>query len=297
MPMGYQMINGKIEIEVEQAKVVKKIFEDYIHGKSLLSIAKQLSEMGLLNAHKKPNWNHGSVGKILKNVKYKGDYSYPVIISEDIFNQAQILREEQVLRLGRTPQKNRSQKQNPFYQKVVCGECGSYYSVYAQQSGKTVYKKKWKCMKYVHKNKVFCRNTFLKTEELEHIFIEAVNEVLNKRWMLDKPQKKQRPKMSHELREVEEEIKVLEKNGEFSSPQLAHLIYKRAELYYQGAVIDDYQNKCEIIKEALGDMKLINQCDQRLLETIIDHIKIYKEGKVEVMFINGIIIKQELDYK
>ena len=75
MPIGYKMINGNIEIDEEQAKTVKTIFEEYTEGKSMLAIAKELTEKGIFNANKKTNWNHGSVGKILQNVKYMGDTS------------------------------------------------------------------------------------------------------------------------------------------------------------------------------------------------------------------------------
>ncbi|WP_313560232.1 recombinase family protein [Ruminiclostridium cellobioparum] len=73
MPIGYKMVNGNIEIQEEQAKIVKRIFNDYINGKSMIAIAKKLTAMKVMNANKTPNWNHGSVGKILQNVKYQGD--------------------------------------------------------------------------------------------------------------------------------------------------------------------------------------------------------------------------------
>ena len=73
MPMGYKMVNGLIEINEEQAQIVKAIFTDYAKGKSLNAIAIELTESGVFNANKKPNWNHGSVGKVLQNVKYQGD--------------------------------------------------------------------------------------------------------------------------------------------------------------------------------------------------------------------------------
>ena len=80
MPMGYKLVNGQIEINEEQANIVKSIFVDYVKGKSLKAIATELTDRSVLNANKKPNWNHGSVGKMLQNVKYKGDELYPRLI-------------------------------------------------------------------------------------------------------------------------------------------------------------------------------------------------------------------------
>ena len=66
MPMGYKMVDGQIKISEEHAKIVKSIFADYVKGKSLKAIATELTDRSILNANKKPNWNHGSVGKILQ---------------------------------------------------------------------------------------------------------------------------------------------------------------------------------------------------------------------------------------
>ncbi|PYG86704.1 recombinase [Ruminiclostridium sufflavum DSM 19573] len=59
MPIGYKLVNGKIEVQEEQAKTVKRIFKDYINGKSMTAIAKELTAMEVMNSNKKPNWNHG----------------------------------------------------------------------------------------------------------------------------------------------------------------------------------------------------------------------------------------------
>ena len=72
MPHGYKIEDGKVIFDDEKAAVIKKIFEEYHKGSSLHAIAKELTNAGFLNANNKPNWNHGSVGKILQNIKYVG---------------------------------------------------------------------------------------------------------------------------------------------------------------------------------------------------------------------------------
>nr|WP_312578913.1 recombinase family protein [Sedimentibacter sp.] len=297
MPLGYKMINGNIEIDDKQAKTVKAIFEEYIKGKSMLAIAKELTEKGILNANKKTKWNHGSVGKILQNVKYMGETYYPKLIDESDFEKVQIQRKEREIKLGRTTLQNTMKKQSVFNRKIFCGECGAYYKVYAEHAGKKSEKKKWKCKKYLINNKVNCRNLFYTNEELKDIFIDAVNELIQKKWMLEKNEKKEPLKMSFELRQTESRIKELEQEEEYSSTELALLIFKRAELMYNCLKVDDYKNNTEKIKVALQDKKIISEFDEELFETIIKHITVYQDAKVEVEFINGIIIKMELEYK
>lgn len=297
MPIGYKMVNGNIVIDDEQAKTVKTIFEEYTNGKSMLAIAKELTEKGILNANKKTNWNHGSVGKILQNVKYMGDTYYPKLIDESVFEQAQLQRKKREIELGRTTLQNTMKKQSVFNRKILCGECGAYYKIYAEHAGKKSEKKKWKCKKYLINNKANCRNLFYTNEEFKSIFIDAVNELIQKRWMLEKKEKKEPLKMSFELRQTESRIKELEQEEEYSSPELAVLIFKRAELIYNCLKVDDYKNNTEKIKEALQDKKIISEFDEELFETIIKHITVYQDAKVEVEFINGIIIKMDLENK
>jgi site-specific DNA recombinase len=77
MPIGYKMVDGKIQIDETKEKVVKKVFKDYLSGVSTYELAKKLTSMGFLNANNKPSWNYGSIGKILENTKYLGDDLYP----------------------------------------------------------------------------------------------------------------------------------------------------------------------------------------------------------------------------
>ena len=77
MPIGYKMMDGRIVLDKEKAEVVKEIFINYIKGSSLIKIAQELTTAGFPNANNKPSWNHGSVGRILENIKYMGDAIYP----------------------------------------------------------------------------------------------------------------------------------------------------------------------------------------------------------------------------
>lgn len=85
MPIGYRMQDGKIHEDKEKAKVVRMIFKNYLSGISTYQLAKQLTDMGFLNANNKPSWNHGSIGRILENIKYLGDSFYPSLIEKELF--------------------------------------------------------------------------------------------------------------------------------------------------------------------------------------------------------------------
>lgn len=295
MPMGYKMVNGRVALYEEQALVVRRIFSDYISGKSLIAIAKDLTAGGMLNANKKANWNHGSVGKILQNVRYQGDELYPGLVDEEIFTKAQERRANVENMLSRTQQVNTMRNQTAFSGKIRCGECGESYKKYIEHAGKPSEKTKWKCKNYIYQNRVLCRNHFFTDDELKAIFIEAVNQLNKRKWLLEISKPQEPPKMSLALREIEDRIKELEHEEDYSNPELPELIFKRAQLYYAGARIYDYKNNTERIKEVLAGVSNLTEFDEEVFSAIIKRMTVYKETKVEVEFINGISIDRPVE--
>ena len=149
MPHGYKIEDGKVIFDDEKAAVIKKIFEEYHKGSSLHAIAKELTNAGFLNANNKPNWNHGSVGKILQNIKYLGDDFYPRMIDKEVFESVQKRRKKKEEELGRTLQPNSMKNQSLFSSKLVCGECGNVYRKYIEHAGRPSEKSNWKDRKSV----------------------------------------------------------------------------------------------------------------------------------------------------
>lgn len=85
IPFGYCMINGKYALNTAESEAVKKIFTDYIGGKSLKTIA---AEMQIPYNYGKLAWNKNMVSRVLENKKYIGENGYPQIITKHEFEQA-----------------------------------------------------------------------------------------------------------------------------------------------------------------------------------------------------------------
>lgn len=268
MPIGYKMVDGKIEIETDKAEIVKMIFTDYLNGNSMLSIAKMLMKNGVRNGNDKVNWTHCSVGKILGNYKYMGDEFYPQIIDKSVFTAVQERRKEISEHFGKGVK-----RETIFTDKIFCGECGKPY----RKHGKSV----WKCKSYAH-----CKNLFITEDELKTMFVGAVNELIKSKALLKKSPPKEPPKSNYKLRQIENQIK-----KESSPDELVKLIFKRAEMVYNNSKIYDYESKTEKIKEALDESE-ITLFDENLFETIVEKLTIFKDGRVEFKFINGITIER-----
>ncbi len=83
-PYGYRIVDGKAEIDEEQAVKVRTLFKNYISGMALKMAAEKA---GLLICH-------GSAGRMLRNTHYLGDAYYPAIIDKETFDKAEERRQE-----------------------------------------------------------------------------------------------------------------------------------------------------------------------------------------------------------
>ena len=91
IPFGYCMVNGKYALNVPEAEAVRKIFADYIGGKSLKTIA---AEMQIPYNTGKAVWNKNMVCRVLENKKYIGENGYPQIVTAEDFEQAAYIKVE-----------------------------------------------------------------------------------------------------------------------------------------------------------------------------------------------------------
>ena len=96
IPFGYCMVNGKYALNAPEAEAVRKIFADYIGGKSLKTIA---AEMQIPYNTGKAVWNKNMVCRVIENTKYIGEDGFPKIISgEDFIRAAEIKAERNTYR-------------------------------------------------------------------------------------------------------------------------------------------------------------------------------------------------------
>ena len=91
IPFGYCVINGKYALNIAESEAVQKIFSDYINGKSLKTIA---AEMTIPYIKEKYTWNKNMVCRVLENKKYIGENGYPQIIARKDFEEAARIKTE-----------------------------------------------------------------------------------------------------------------------------------------------------------------------------------------------------------
>ncbi|MDF3000986.1 MAG: Recombinase [Bacillota bacterium] len=291
MPMGYKLMDGKIQFDEPKAAVVKRIFSDYLSGISTSALAKQLTEMSFPNANNKASWNHGSVGKILENVKYLGDEFYPQMIEIEIFERVQDRRKERCEQLGRSIQPNSASHQYPFSGRLRCGECGESYRRYIEHCGKASERSLWKCKRYIYKNRVCCRCGFLSDEQIEKAFLEVANRILTRIQVLDRKPKKEPIPNNTEFNRLDQQIKELEAEGLYSSKELPALIFKRAQALYKTAQIDDADYNAGKMKQSFSGREPLTEFDEQLFLQVVKQITVHTDHWLVFEFINGLTME------
>ena len=100
-PLGYEMQdNGQLEINEDEADLVRRIFRMYVREKSMPQVAFILTQQGV-ETRSGNEWSRQSVQKILSNELYIGEYSVAGyedyvdeyrIISDDLFDKVTEIR-------------------------------------------------------------------------------------------------------------------------------------------------------------------------------------------------------------
>lgn len=276
-PLGYYIKNGKAEIKSETAELVREIFTAYLSGTSTYQIAKDFTQRGILNASRKPSWNHGSIGKILENRRYLGDEFYPPLIEQSIFEQVQIRRKQRVKDLGRAAQPNSFANQSIWSSLLVCGECGQPYRKYTEK-GKHP---KWRCKHYIYRNHVLCCNHFLSEEQLEQAFVQAINQVIETPAYLKPDFKELLLPESVAERKLTAQISRLLSEQSCDAQTVKRLSFQRAAEQYRNIRIDDRAYQNEKITDVLNGVGIQTTYDLTLLEKTIGKIVVQKHTGLE----------------
>lgn len=125
VPFGYTKENKKLKINEDEASIVKRIFEDYASGKTILQICRDFEEEGITN--KGGKFVPQTVRHILKREEYTGIYVihgktydkiYPPIISKELF---QTVKER--LDANRYGCRKDNHEIFRFKDKIYCGCC------------------------------------------------------------------------------------------------------------------------------------------------------------------------------
>ena len=129
VPLGYKIIDKKLQIYEPDAEIVREAFELYANGKTVAEICEEFNNKGYRTA-KGQAFNKSSFRSMFKNERYVGIYKYkdvrieggvPAIIDKDIFDIVQY----KLKKNAEAPARGKAKVDYLLSGKIFCGHCGA----------------------------------------------------------------------------------------------------------------------------------------------------------------------------
>lgn len=214
--LGYKKgADGKPEIVEDEAKVVREIFDKYLEGESVRTIAKYLTANQIATPTGKEVWHYGTVKSILSNEKYKCDAlinktyvvdciskkvkrnngeraqyyvenNHPAIISPEKFNRVQEemarrTSKKKVKQIGTKTELGKYSSKYALSELLICGECHTPYRrcTWTTTDGKK--KIMWRCINRLDYGKKYCHHSpSVEESVLQNAIVQAVQNNIGK---------------------------------------------------------------------------------------------------------------------
>lgn len=271
---GYQIKDGKYEIVEEEAKIVNQIFKDYIHGKNMTQIAKELNEEQVFFYQNEANWNKNKVDRIIKNPKYLGDKNHKAIIQEDIFNLANELKSQKGHRKAEI-----SMEMDYIKTITYCSTCGRLL-IRKVERGK---KERW-----------YCKNGCLMKKPIVDLTIEnGIKQVISKiELSLDEKSISHEPtyQQTLEIMRYKNEIHRVLNEPNVSYQVIKQMIFKMASLKFEASKENNLKCYTQKILEETNNIMKQEKLSIDYIKNNINKITINSNLIFQVQFKNGMEI-------
>ena len=308
---GYDYLTGigKLKVNKNEAIYVKKIFNWYLDGESMVKIAKKLKDLNV-PTKRGGHWNQSTIYSILTNPLYIGNVRYGVrrkngfevcgknitpILSDDLFNSVSNLMKKR----KKFHNKKYSSDDTYYFRVLRCSLCGGKYHAKGQlQSGK----------KYItyqcngHNNNNSCNALGFSHIKIENAFINYLENIKDLEFDTSILKKEKRVIENNDTLDLQEQTRKLNKKKKdmtelFSTDEIDYDTFKEVKSVIDSKLevlnneldkINKYSNdedltNEEIIKEVIVNLKnnfihLNNHEKKMFLERFVKEIKVKKEG-------------------
>lgn len=290
-PYGFKVKDGEFTVIEEQAEIVRIIFIAYKEGKSLLKIANELTEMGIVKNDGTSKWSPNIIRYILTNVRYKGDAllqktyttefpfklvpnrgeldkyyiknANPPIVSAELFDKVNRLLKQQA--------RHYASKQTvppieySLRNMIFCAECGCVYR--RKRSTVNTY---WVCREH-DVNSYRCKNPQIAEEKVYEAFLQMVNRLVkNKEYILGRmldslnAVKEARQEQKGEVHNITAEIAML-------TEQILEIERLNSRGYLESALYHEKKNELNAkiisLKQEKKSLSGKDECDMAIKST------------------------------
>ena len=268
---------GHLIVNRQQAKIVVRLYEEFLSGKTVDYIARIFKAEKIKNWDGKYNWQASTLDSMLRNEKYMGDAILQKSYTADFLSKRRVIHDGSVqmyhieedhepiidIETWEAVQKEIERRSkyctdhftnayaqrsevNPLYGKIICGNCNHTYSrvKYTTRAGTKIVK--WRCgscnMANGHN---VCSNRYITEESLMKLFVMSWNEIV----------------------EHQEEYQQ----------------YWQVNLKGEDVLLR-YKTKLLIKRAAAGPIK---EFEPELMMGVMDYITVFEDGRLQIKFYDG----------
>lgn len=305
---GYDYIigKGKLKVNNEEAKYVKRIYDWYINGDSMLKIAGKMKEFNV-PTKRGGKWNQSTIASILTNPLYIGNVRYGTnkkngfevvgknitpLISKDLFYSVQ----ELIQKRRKFKTKKYSSDDTYYFKVLKCSKCGG--KLHARQQIQS--NKKYITYQCNGRNNHSCDAKGFSHYKMEEAFLKYLDTVEDFEYNDEVLDEKCESIEEEDIKKIEEEISKLKRKQYettelFSSDdidydtfkQIKNVIDKKLEILYKE--LDNFKSNIEPnkslnidkIKQIIVNLKsnfisLSNREKKMFLERFVKFIEVEK---------------------
>ena len=279
---GYCYDNGKIVFNKKESEVMKWVFQEYRNGASLLTISQKLNTQGVEYMPGVVGWNKSRIMRLLEDKRYMGDDRYPVLISEEEYNEIQEKRD------GKNSQKNTNRSEDIFQIPIpiLCANCNAKMRRVVNNRARIP--TRWVCQAHTCKMSIGKRDGEMLAE-----LMGLLNEVIKAPNLIEEAQ--ENPiETSAEIRRLNNEITRMFEGQQIDAEAVRAKMITYASLRY--AEFDESAVKVERLKDIFMTTQPMQTLSLEFLERTADEIKVYADGTLSIILESGQEIKQEVAY-
>ena len=273
-PFGYMIRDGVIQSHPEEAGAVRYIFEQYLAGASMLTIAEDMARQGVRYHQHTTEWNKSMVKRILENAKYTGAGNYLRLVSDEDFTTAQRLR---TLRNIYAPIPAQIQ---PICGMVVCAQCGGRMERGNRSHGRV----SWRCQ-----NPDCGQAVRISDEALAGQVDERLRELAQAPHLLTAPEPQQAEVDMNALR-LHNELTLALNRGADSPQYIKSLAFAAAAQRYSQLPDPTPAHELEQLRARLEQGPADAETLTSLLTTAVRAVRLTPGKNVELELVNGKII-------
>lgn len=207
-PFGYYYDEkNNLRIHEEQSGIIRRIFDEYVSGKGIAVIARELTAAGIKTPKGGDKWSVSTLREILTNEKYIGDVEMQKSFTADSVTYARkrntgqmpryyihnhhegIIPKEQFQLVGvlldqRRREKGYNEQDTDKYQnryafsgKIVCGECGCIFRRRVLFTNKSYRAVGWWCYTRIESLREGCSITYIRDVYIKAAFVNMFNKL------------------------------------------------------------------------------------------------------------------------